>query len=244
MLRWIGVALCLAFPACSDAPEQGGEWVENADAPFVITITDATGRCTGAKVGPRVFVTARHCAFGVGPLQLSHANGENAVTVTAADFVTAPEDSSMTAYDLAFFVVDRDTPTFAVAPFRVTPRAFPRPVKGFGFGCDGAKLRRFTLTTIPDDSFAQLYPQLVDGAATAPIARFDGPDGICDGDSGGPLVDDAGVVLGVVSRVRGFTGDDARIVVAAKTNAAMAALLRATRADRAHPGWRDLALVD
>lgn len=242
MLLKNAVVIAVALIGCSSTPDEGGQWVTSADAPYAVHMSTATTTCSGAKVGARVFVTARHCGFNFGALRISRADGEHSVALTVEDFVTAPEDASLKAYDLAFLVVDRDTPMFSHAPFRVTPRAFPRPVRGFGFGCDDEQLRRLTLRTIPDDEFARLYPTL--DAATAPIARFDGPDGVCEGDSGGPLVDDEGAIVGVLSRYRGDSPEDARIIVAAKTNASMAALLRTARAQREHPAWRDLQLVE
>jgi hypothetical protein len=241
MFRVLAV-VSVAVVGCSSTPDEGGQWVSTTEAPNVVNLTDGSSMCTGAKVGARVFLTARHCDFRIGALDISHADGEDSVTVKVEDLVTAPAEASMTAYDLAFFVVDRDTPSFPPAQFRVAPRAFPRPAIGFGLGCNEDKLRRFTLRTIPDAEFVQLYPAL--RAETAPIARFDGPDGACEGDSGAPLFDDEGVIVGVVSRRRGDTPEDARTIVAAKTDAWMADLLRTVRVEREHPAWRDLQLRD
>jgi Trypsin len=238
---WSLASLVLAWclSGCSSAPEAGGEPVPTSVAPFAVRIAAASFICTGAKVAPRIFLTARHCVDGISKrIELMHAGGENRVAVTIQEVVTAPAETSVNFYDLGFLVVDQDTPAFPSVSFRVAPPALPNRVAAYGFGCDKEYLRLINLQTIPDQEFTMIYGI---APAAAPIGRLRGPDGVCNGDSGGPLVDGEGAIVGVLSRVQAA---DSRAVVAAKPDDAMANLVREFKASGKNPAWRDLRLAD
>jgi hypothetical protein len=225
---------------CSTEPEAGGEWVETSAAPFVVRLTSSSGACTGAKIGPRIFVTARHClpSITTRTIEISRAEGEDRLEVIIEAVAKAPAETSVLAYDLAFLAVDRDSPMIQSADFRVTARALPTPVSAYGFGCGKDSLRRVTLTTMPQDDFAAIYSI---SPSDAPFARFDGPDELCRGDSGGPLVDEHGTVIGVLSRK---ATDGSKVSWAAKPDEALGDLLRSHKQRGTHPAWRDVRFVD
>ena len=178
--------------------------------------------CTASLIAPNLLLTARHCVSDVTDdhvtcgktmastplpastlLALNPQSLEDAKQVYRAALVNVPaEDSDICGYDLALITLTTNVPASVAAP--LVPR-IERPVvlgelyRAIGYGLDAAGaegvagLRR---------ARSGLAVSCVPGKCGKGVesTEFVGELGICSGDSGGPALDEAGRVVGVVSR--------------------------------------------
>jgi hypothetical protein len=137
--------------------------------------------CSGVAVGPRLVLTAAHCALGRPSAVRFSADGREDIEIAVADAVVHPEYARGTlANDLAVLILEGAAPDLEPLPaFAFDPTWVGARVRLAGFGVtapgagDGGEKRQGTSSITSFD------------ATTFRVAAT--PAATCGGDSGGPV---------------------------------------------------------
>ena len=182
---------------------------------------DSSALCTASLIAPNLLLTARHCVSqgvtedsvqcGVTKLGAPYpasdffatnaAQPQNNSPVFKAIDVRVPDQGADTCgYDMALIILASNVPASVSVPLvpRIDRGVLPgEHYKAVGYGLNetgkstGGRMERLDLT------IACQPGSCGEGVGST---EFLGDTGICSGDSGGPALDDAGKIVGVVSR--------------------------------------------
>lgn len=209
---------------CSDTaiyggtPAYDGSW---ADAVVMVSAPDHL--CSGALVGPRLVVTARHCvgvqtdpdgtvncsAAHVGDTQVgADLDPSSLVVSTGYDGLGAstfgvqilhPDGDRLCNADIAFIVLNDELPVAPLAFSSAPPFVGEKlRVGGYGLRPGGCFGQRY----VKDDvGVLAIGPgRLASGAGALGDNEIESDLSFCHGDSGGPAIDPDGAIVGLVER--------------------------------------------
>jgi hypothetical protein len=250
--------------ATERAPIRGGEYDAGHEGVVALLAhldEQSVGQCTGTLIAPNLVLTARHCisrhddgpvVCGQSPLE-DLASGD-AIAVTSDATVdrdsrwfrgtkvhVPPEGVDNCGYDIAIVeLAGAGVPSTVAIPH--VPRIDSLVTTGerytaVGYGLTQENADDYGTRQLRDGLTVQCEPGSCDSAFVR-AREFVGETGVCNGDSGGPALDDAGRVVGVVSR--GSTDCDAPVYVAVShwRDFIMSVALEASeRAGLAPPFW-------
>jgi V8-like Glu-specific endopeptidase len=222
------LAGCGATPASESeqqaaSPIAGGTLdVDDAAVFQVFTrFEDSVASCTASLIAPNVLLTARHCISvgktenvicGRSPFSAPVAGRDTVATNATqpandspfyhgADVRVPSDGSDLCGFDMALIILSSPVPASKATP--LVPR-IDRPVvageayRAVGYGVDDVGERNPGRMERGDLEVSCLSGEC--GRIGVASTEFLGETGVCSGDSGGPALDEAGKVIGVVSR--------------------------------------------
>ncbi len=203
-----------------------GGTVDQADSNVFLLVShrgkEGVALCTASLIAPNLLLTARHCVSDVtseqvicgktmasAPFMASSFYATNALSIDDAStsyrvssIAVPPGGNDICGYDIALVTLATSVPSSIATP--LVPRIDEPVVSHEGYSAVG-----YGLTDPGDAGVAGqrrarggLLVDCAPGKCGQGVQsnEFVGDTGICSGDSGGPALDDAGKVVGVVSR--------------------------------------------
>jgi len=191
MRHLLAAILLLATTARGETRIIGGTPVAPGEWPQIVPLLVEGSRCTATIVGPRVIVTAAHCAsVGQGKGTISFEGVTHAATLFRSPLYPGKD------HDLAAGILPAELDVAPLTVGGVTKTGLVVEMLGFGCTNPGG-------TDVSDGVLRIAGSSIVDLVGFDFVTRLAGGGALCFGDSGGPAVvdtDDGVFVLGIASK--------------------------------------------